>query len=134
MVEMTSTRATAQDLRRGNRAAVLRPLLLEGPQYRLGLARRTGLSTATMTNVVSELLDEGLVVEMGVQESAGGRPRVLLRANPDFGVVIGVDVGETGLRVEAFDLGLAKVADRQVAALPQEQDARSIVASAAVPI
>src|SRR5437763_17076539 len=71
--EMTSTRTTPRDLRRANRAAVLRPLLLEGPQYRLGLARRTGLSTATMTNVVGELLAEGLVVEVGVEESDGGR-------------------------------------------------------------
>ena len=131
---MTTMRTTARDLRRANRAAVLRPLLLEGPQYRLGLARRTGLSTATVTNVVSELLDEALVVEAGVEESKGGRPRVLLRANPDFGVVIGVDVGETGLRVEAFDLALAKVADRQVPALPQEQDVNAIVEAAAAAI
>src|SRR5438034_6556241 len=130
---MTRT-TTPAGLRRANRAAVLRPILLEGPQYRVGLARKTGLSSATVTNVVGELLDEALVLEVGVEESAGGRPRVLLRPNPDFGIVIGVDVGETGLRVEAFDLALAKVADRQVAALPQEQDARSIVASTAVAI
>src|SRR5947208_3591641 len=131
---MTTMRTTARDLRRANRAAVLRPLLLEGPQYRLGLARRTGLSTATMTNVVGELLAEGLVVEVGVEESDGGRPRVLLRANPDFGVVIGVDVGETGLRVEAFDLALTKVAERRVRALPQEQDVTAIVDSAGAAI
>src|SRR5919201_5575752 len=106
---MTRTSATTGDLRRANRAAVLRPILLEGPQYRVGLARRTGLSGATVTNVVGQLLEEALVVEAGVEESDGGRPRVLLRANPEFGVLIGVDVGETGLRVEAFDLALAKV-------------------------
>ena len=108
---MTSTRATAQDLRRANRAAVLRPLLLEGPQYRLGLARRTGLSSATVTNVISELLDEALVVEAGVEESDGGRPRVLLRANPDFGVVIGEkDCWGRGIARETLTLVLRRAA------------------------
>src|SRR5947208_13030771 len=131
---MTTMRTTARDLRRANRAAVLRPLLLEGPQYRLGLARRTGLSTATMTNVVGELLAEGLVVEVGVEESDGGRPRVLLRANPDFGVVIGVDVGETGLRVEAFDLALTKVAERRCRAHLHGQGGRALGDSASTAV
>jgi predicted NBD/HSP70 family sugar kinase len=111
-----STRAdtTVSDLRRRNRAAVLRPLLLEGPQTRAGLARRTGLSSASMTNVVSALLDEGLVHESGTAAPAGGRPGVLLHADPQFGVVLGVDVGETGLRVAAFDLARAELAAEHV--------------------
>jgi predicted NBD/HSP70 family sugar kinase len=120
-------RATVRDLRRVSRAAILRPLFLDGPQNRIGLARLTGLSTGSVTNVVGELLQEGLVVEVGREDSAGGRPRVQLRLNPDFGLVIGVDVGETGVRVEAFDLWMTEVAVAVVDVHPQEHGAQVVV-------
>jgi predicted NBD/HSP70 family sugar kinase len=124
---MARVRATVRDLRRVNRSAVLRPLFLEGPLNRVVLAQQTGLSSASVTNVIGDLLDEELVVEVGTEESDGGRPRVLLKVNPDFGVVIGVDVGETGIRVEGFDLSMTELAGATVGVHPQEHDADSIV-------
>lgn len=120
-------RATVRDLRRGNRAAVLRPLFLEGPLNRVVLAQLTGLSSASVTNVIGDLLDEELVVEVGTEESDGGRPRVRLSVNPDFGAVIGVDVGETGIKVEGFDLSMTEIAGAAVDAHPKEHDAHTIV-------
>jgi predicted NBD/HSP70 family sugar kinase len=102
------TRATVRDLRRTNRAAVLAELFFGGEASRQALSARTGLSAATITNVVGELLDEGQVVESGAEDSDGGRPRILLRINPGYGVLVGVDVGETRIRVELFDLAMAE--------------------------
>src|SRR3954467_4308447 len=96
--------ATARDLRRTNRSAVLRNLLLSGEMTRQDLADRTGLSLATVGLVVAELLRERLVVEVGTQDSEGGRPRTLLRMSAEYGIAIGVDVGDDAIRVEAFDL------------------------------
>jgi predicted NBD/HSP70 family sugar kinase len=121
-------RATVRDLRRVNRAAVLRPLFLDGPLNRVVLAQRTGLSSASVTNVVTDLLGEGLVREEGSEESDGGRPRKLLRINPDFGVAIGVDVGETGILVEGFDLALNELGGRTLAVDPRRHSAEEIVA------
>src|SRR5579862_6567714 len=90
------------DVRRANRGAVLRPLLLGGPMNRVVLSKITGLSSASITKLVSDLLAEGLIIEAGTEESDGGRPRVLLEPNPRF-VSIGVDVGETSICIEAFD-------------------------------
>lgn len=120
---MARERATVRDLRRVNRAAVLRRMFLDGPLNRVVLAELTGLSSASVTNVVGDLIDEELVVEVGTEESDGGRPRVLLKVNPDFGVVIGVDVGETRIRVEGFDLSMREVAGAAVSLHPQEHDA-----------
>jgi predicted NBD/HSP70 family sugar kinase len=106
---------------------VLRPLFLEGPLNRVLLAQLTGLSSASITNVIGDLLDEELVVEVGTEESDGGRPRVQLRVNPDFGAVIGVDVGETGIRVEGFDLSMTEIAGAAVDAHPREHDAQTVV-------
>ena len=94
---MQPKRATVRDLRRRNRSTLLSTLFFEGPLSRYELGRRTGLSAATVSNVVGEMVDDGLVVEAGLVESDGGRPRVLLRVNPGYGNVIGIDVGETGV-------------------------------------
>ena len=131
---VANVRATVRDLRRVNRAAVLRPLFLAGPLNRVVLGQMTGLSSASITNVIADLLDEELVVEAGTEESDGGRPRVLLQVNPDFGVVIGVDVGETVIRVEGFDLSMTELAGATVGVHPQEHDAPSIVEHVSVAV
>jgi predicted NBD/HSP70 family sugar kinase len=124
---MAGGRATVRDLRRVNRAAVLRPLFLEGPLNRVVLSQLTGLSSGSVTNVIGDLIEEGLVVEVGTEDSDGGRPRVQLQVNPDFGVVIGVDVGETGIRVEGFDLAMTELAGATVDVHPQEDEAQVVV-------
>ncbi|MFJ5985556.1 ROK family protein [Lentzea sp. NPDC092896] len=106
---MVRTRATVRDLRRQNRSVLLTALFLDGPLSRQQLSAATGLSAATASTITGELLDEGLLVEAGSVESDGGRPRVLLRVNPAFGHVIGVDVGETGIKVELFDLAMTRL-------------------------
>jgi predicted NBD/HSP70 family sugar kinase len=101
---------TVRDLRRGNRAAVLRRLYFDGPMSRFELAPATGLSGGSISNVVAELVEDHLVEEAGTVESDGGRPRTLLRVAPSGGHMIGVDVGETRVRVELFDLTLTELA------------------------
>ncbi|MFI6416276.1 ROK family protein [Streptomyces sp. NPDC050842] len=101
---------TVRDLRRENRTAVLRRLYFDGPKSRLMLGPATGLSSGSVSNVVAELLAEGLVEEAGSVDSAGGRPRTLLRITPDSGFMIGVDIGETRIRIELFDLTLTELA------------------------
>ncbi|MEW2556506.1 ROK family protein [Streptomyces zhihengii] len=104
------TRRTVNDLRRGNRAAVLQRLYFDGPMSRQALGPVTGLSSGSISNVVAELAAEGLVEEAGSVESDGGRPRTLLRVSPAGGHMIGVDLGETRVRVELFDVTLTELA------------------------
>jgi predicted NBD/HSP70 family sugar kinase len=101
-------RGTVRDLRRENRAAVLWSLYLGQSRSRHELGAATGLSAASVTNVVRELIDEGIVIETGLAESDGGRPRAMLGMNPEYGYVIGVDIGETRTRVELFDLTMTE--------------------------
>ncbi|MDU0290917.1 ROK family protein [Saccharothrix longispora] len=106
---MAPKRTTVRDLRRQNRSTLLSTLFFDGPLSRYELSGLSGLSAATVSNVTAELVEDGLVVEAGSVDSDGGRPRVLLRVNPAFGHVVGVDVGETGVKVELFDLGLRQL-------------------------
>jgi len=118
-------RGTVRDLRRQNRAAVLWSLYLSQPRSRQELGAATGLSAASVTNVVRELIDEGIVIETGLAESDGGRPRTMLGMNPGYGYVIGVDIGETRTRVELFDLTMT---ERARAEYPLDQAAEHDVA------
>ncbi|MEV7570690.1 ROK family transcriptional regulator [Streptomyces tanashiensis] len=101
---------TVRDLRRENRTAVLQRLYFDGPMSRFSLGPATGLSSGSVSNVVAELVTEGLVEEAGSVDSAGGRPRTLLRITPGSGCMIGVDVGETRVRIELFDLTMTELA------------------------
>ena len=123
----TKARATVRDLRRVNRGGVLRRLFLDGPLNRVALAQLTGLSSGSVTNVTAALLDEGVISEVGLEESDGGRPRVVLQVNPDFGAVIGVEVGETRVRVEAFDMRMRVAGAADMPLHPQHHEAPVVV-------
>ncbi|MFJ7265267.1 ROK family protein [Streptomyces sp. NPDC099050] len=118
---MTTGRSgrTVRDLRRGNRSAVLQQLYFGAPMSRQELGPATGLSSGSVSNVVGELVADGLLEEAGVVDSDGGRPRTLLRVAPGSAHLIGVDVGETRVRVELFDLTLTELARTELPLKPR---------------
>ncbi len=97
---------TVRDLRRSNRSRALWQIFLNGPLTRQEVGTMAGLSPATVSNLVAALESEGVVAEVGLEDSNGGRPRGLLQVNPEYGYVIGVDVGENAFLAELFDFGL----------------------------
>lgn len=103
---MGGRRTTVRDVRRSNRSMVLTNLFRRGPLSRYELAQATALSQASVSNLATQLLAEGIVEEAGAVGSDGGRPRTLLRVAPGHRYAIGVDVGETRVRVELFDLSM----------------------------
>jgi predicted NBD/HSP70 family sugar kinase len=124
-------RPTVRDLRRTNRSALLWELCLSAPLTRSDLGAATGLSAATVSNLVTGFLGEGLVVETGSVDSDGGRPSSLLRLNPTYRYLIGVDVGETRVRVELFDLSLTQLAKADYPVAPGYHAIERIVADIA---
>ncbi|MFI6677789.1 ROK family protein [Kribbella sp. NPDC050470] len=110
---MDVRRTTVRDMRRSNRSALLTTIYREGPLSRHELGLRTSLSAASVSNLVSELIAEGVVEEAGSVDSEGGRPRVLLRVSPTFRYVVGAEVGETRVKVELFDLAMNVLASAE---------------------
>ncbi|MFD7920877.1 ROK family protein [Streptomyces sp. NPDC059740] len=104
------SKRTVRDLRRDNRARVLQRLYFEGPLSRQQLGEDTGLSSGAVSNVVGELLADGLVEEAGIVDSRGGRPITLLKVAGSVGYLVGVDVGETRVRLELFDIAMTEIA------------------------
>ena len=87
---------------------------MHGPLTRRELGAAAEVSPATISNLVGELLEQGVLVEAGAEDSGGGRPRTFLEVNPSYGYVVGVDVGETAVLVELFDLRLQVVASHSI--------------------
>jgi predicted NBD/HSP70 family sugar kinase len=97
-----------------NRTQALAAVYHNGPMTRQEIGVATGVSQATVSNLVGDLLDQGVIVEAGAEDSDGGRPRALLRVKPDYRYVVGVDVGETAILVELFDLDMEVQASHSI--------------------
>ncbi len=76
-----------------NEKMILRKIFLTEKIDRASLARKTGISAATVTKIVAELIDEGLIMEVGESTSTGGRKPILLCMNPAYGNILGVKIG-----------------------------------------
>lgn len=95
-----------------NRSVVLNVIKTLGPIARVEVARRTGLSPATVTGITAELIDEDLVFEKDVGDSSGGRRPILLAINPSGGYVIGIKLTETQAIGALTDLEATVIAKR----------------------
>ena len=71
---------------------------------RAEIARSTGRSRSTISDVVGRLLGTGLVAEVGAGQSRGGRRPILVGFQDDAGVILGVDVGATHISALLTDL------------------------------
>ena len=84
--------------------AVLRMIWDQQRISRAEIARRTGLSRSTVTEIVDDLLPTGLVAEVGIGPSRGGRPPIVLEFNYQAGCILGVDMGAAHVAVALLDL------------------------------
>jgi predicted NBD/HSP70 family sugar kinase len=101
------------DSRALNLARILDVLRFTGPLARTDIVRTSGLSRATVSSLLTELLDRRLVRE-GVDSrrpGSGGRPPALVGLEPSTAAGVGVDIGRTHVRVVVADLGLEVLAE-----------------------
>ncbi len=87
-------KSSPEDARRANRRLLLDLLRAEGPTSRADLARLTGLTPATVSNVTRDLLAEGLLADRGVQSGSVGKPATLLGLEPGARVVVAADLSD----------------------------------------
>lgn len=80
-------------LREINLSSVLRYIHSNAPISRAQLAGVTGLNKSTVSSLIDELVERGLVRQTGLETSGTGRPATLLELNPWAGCIIGVEYG-----------------------------------------
>ncbi len=91
-------------LREKNILAVLNILRHERKTSRAEIARNTGLTPATVSNIVSRLENEGIVQIVGPGTSSGGRRPLLVEFEPEAFYLAGVDIGVYKVVVVIIDL------------------------------
>ncbi len=87
-----------------NKEVILNVIKEHAPVSRTDVTRITGLSGASVTKFVNDLIKMGLVREDGWESSKGGRRPVLLKLVPEANFAIGVDLGAANLRVVVVNL------------------------------
>lgn len=100
-----------------NRNSVLHYLKAESPVYRTIIGEKMGMSRASVTQIIHQLMEDNLVLEIGNGESSGGRKPVLIRFN------------ESAKKLYAFDWQLRQLCLLDMAGnvcyectLPMEQE------------
>lgn len=88
-----SQRAGVALVRDMNLSSVMKHIHRDGSLSRAQLANQTHLNKATVSSLVEELIELGLIHESGVDTSGFGRPATMLDLNPDAGYIIGVEIG-----------------------------------------
>lgn len=105
---MIRTRSSSE-IRDASRREVVRALVVGGTATRTELARTTGLSAATVSNLVTELREAGLIADAGIDNAGSGRPTTMLRIDGRGGSFLGIDVAETYIRAVVFDAAITEI-------------------------
>jgi N-acetylglucosamine repressor len=79
-------------------------VLRTGAVSRADVVRSTGLSPATVSAIVAELIASGLVNEVGQGKSRGGRPPLVLRINDERNYAVGLKLHARGMSVAVTDI------------------------------
>ncbi|WP_156463968.1 ROK family transcriptional regulator [Devosia sp. Leaf420] len=105
---MTRTVSDSDSVRRQNRGLVLSALRMQGAQSRTALASLTGLSHASMTAIMSDLLVQGLVSEVAADRVDGrsrGRPATLVHFARDAAHLALFEIDVNRARLSLVDYG-----------------------------
>jgi len=89
---MKQSKGDPQFIRSLNRRLVIDALRCKGRMSRADLGRFIGVESSTITSIVQDLTREGLVEEVGIGMSTGGRRPILLDLNFSYGHTWGAKV------------------------------------------
>ena len=97
-------KSTQESTKLHNSQLVLRTIYRQGEISRVDIARQTGLTRTTVSDVVGRFIHEGLVVETGVSPSRGGKRAILLRVDDDARHLVGIDLANSAFRGAVVNL------------------------------
>lgn len=97
--------ADHRTVRRHNMGLVLDNVSSGGRRSRARISSETGLNPSTVSSLIGDLIDRGLLREVGLEkEGSVGRPGRSLELNPEGGAALGVEISDDGVGVLALDL------------------------------
>ncbi|WP_404455598.1 ROK family transcriptional regulator [Virgibacillus necropolis] len=104
-------RGTFQLMKSVNKSIILNKIRSTEPISRAQIAKETKLTPPTVSSIVKELIEQGIVIESNLGVSQGGRKPTMLHINNDAFYVIGVDAGPESIGCILADLS-GKIIER----------------------
>lgn len=126
---MGTTAHNADYMKQYNRKLVMR-LLISEPMSRADLARKTGLTRQTLTNIAEELLSDGIVREVPVADHGKGRTPLLLELRENAYYSIGVHISRVCCNIGLVN-SLGKVVECQSIPNISKRNAAEVLETAA---
>lgn len=77
--------------------------ILNGPYSIADLSKEIGASVPTVTKLISDLIDDGYMMDLGKQGTSGGRRPSIFGLNPAAGYFVGVDIGRQHFNIAITD-------------------------------
>ncbi len=102
-----------KDIRAANRWEIIKQILHNYPISRVDICTRTGLNKATVSTIVKEWIDAGLLTETELGKSASGRKPILLQPMLNVGYVMAVDIDVRNVQTILTDLSGERILSRR---------------------
>ncbi|MBI3322420.1 MAG: ROK family transcriptional regulator [Candidatus Omnitrophica bacterium] len=84
--------------------SILESIKRYGPISRTDISKLTKLNIVTVSNYVNNFIEQGIVIEKGLDISSGGRRPTIVVLNPKAAYVVGVDLGVFDVATVMADL------------------------------
>ena len=116
------------NMRAMNMALILDHLRLHAPLSRSNIAATTGLNKATVSSIVRQLIDKGLILELGIRSDVVeiGHPSIDLEINTDGGRIIGAEIKPDLMTVIVSNFG-AETLWRRDEIFSRRQDKKTLL-------
>ena len=103
------------DIKTNNKKRIIKLLAKERELTKLDISRKLEISVPTVTTIVGELIEEGIVLEAGMATSTGGRKPVIIRFLPNSRFSLGLELGKDYVRAVLTDLDSKIIEDKRKA-------------------
>lgn len=87
-----------------NTALIIREIRIRGPISRTDISKNVDLGLSTVTKICDQLVENDLIINVGIGESTGGRKPIKFAFNDDYGYIIGIDFGINSMTIAITNL------------------------------
>jgi predicted NBD/HSP70 family sugar kinase len=101
------------DIKINNKKRIINLLSKDRELTKLDISRKLSISVPTVTTIIGELKEEGIVEEAGMATSTGGRKPVIIKFMPNSRYSVGIDIGMDYVRTILTNLDSSIIEERK---------------------
>lgn len=106
--------------------SILELIRRNGPITRADISKITDLNIVTVSNYINTFINDGLVIEGGMEASSGGRKPTLVKLKEDSAYAIGLDMGHMGAEGTTMIGVVADLSGRVITRIEKQREKDSM--------